>query len=93
MKIGSMVMARRLLQGRTARVTRGITNGPMRDGLSGKDGYRLSGETEPEDWEELLDEVVGEPELIEHMRGFPPCAHAYRMPNGAVYLDAIPASD
>jgi hypothetical protein len=56
------------------------------------DGYRLSGETEPEDWEELLDEVEGEPELIEHVHGFPPYTHAYRMPNGVVYLVAIPAS-
>jgi hypothetical protein len=56
-------------------------------------GYRLSSETEPENWEELLDEVEGEPELIEHVHGFPPYTHAYRMPNGAVYLVAIPAPD
>ncbi|MBV8134956.1 MAG: hypothetical protein JO121_04830 [Deltaproteobacteria bacterium] len=57
------------------------------------DGYCLRDETEPEDWEELLDEVEGEPELIEHVRGFPPYTHAYRMPNGAVYLVAIPTPD
>jgi hypothetical protein len=47
-------------------------------------GYRLSSETEPEDWDELLEEVEGEPELIEHVRASPPYTHAYRMPNGAV---------
>jgi hypothetical protein len=50
--------------------------------------YRRISDAEVEDWEELLDTIEGDPELIERVEGPAPYTHAYRLPNGAVYLVA-----
>ena len=50
--------------------------------------YHRIATAEVEDWEELLEGIEGEPELIEVVKSHPPYTHAYRMPDGAVYLVA-----
>ncbi len=56
-------------------------------------GYDRIPDAEVEDWEALLDEVEGEPLLIEHLQGHPPYTHAYRLPNGVVYFVALREQD
>jgi hypothetical protein len=46
-------------------------------------------DAEVEDWEEILDGIDGEPELIEPIEGWAPYTHAYRMPDRSVYLVAL----
>jgi hypothetical protein len=58
-----------------------------------KGRYHRIPETEVEDWEELLDAIEGEPQLIERVDGWPPYTHAYRFPDGSVYLVASGAQD
>lgn len=50
--------------------------------------YHLISDTEAEDWEEILDLIEGEPQLIERVEGWQPYTHAYRLPDGTVYLVA-----
>ena len=52
--------------------------------------YHRIPDTEPEDWEEILDTIDGEPELIEAIAGWAPYTHAYRMPDKSVYLVVMP---
>ncbi|HKM99182.1 MAG TPA: hypothetical protein VJX23_01605 [Candidatus Binataceae bacterium] len=51
--------------------------------------YHRIPDAEVEDWEELLEAIEGEPQLIERIDGWAPYTHAYRMPDGAVYLVAF----
>jgi hypothetical protein len=44
---------------------------------------------EVEDWEEVLEGIDGEPELIEPIEGWAPYTHAYRLPDRSVYLVAL----
>ena len=48
--------------------------------------YHRIPETEIEDWEEVLDAIDGEPELIEGVSGWEPYTHAFRLPDASVYL-------
>ncbi len=50
--------------------------------------YRIP-DTEIEDWDEVLEELEGKPRLIERVAGWAPYTHAYRLPNGSVYLVAL----
>lgn len=52
--------------------------------------YHRIPDAEPEDWEEILDGIDGEPDLIEPIQGWSPYTHAYRMPDKSVYLVAMP---
>ncbi len=51
--------------------------------------YHMIPDTEPEEWSEVLDTIDGDPQLIELLRGWAPYTHAYRMPDGSVYLVAF----
>ena len=51
--------------------------------------YHRIPETEIEDWEEVLDAIDGEPELIEPVSGWQPYTHAFRLPDASVYLVAL----
>jgi hypothetical protein len=51
--------------------------------------YHRSPDAEVEDWNELLEELEGEPQLIEQVQGWAPYSHAYRLPDGSVYLVAL----
>ncbi|MGO9454032.1 MAG: hypothetical protein ACLQDV_23725 [Candidatus Binataceae bacterium] len=55
--------------------------------------YHRIPDAEVEDWEELLEGIEGEPQLIERINGWAPYTHAYRMPDGAVYLVASTTED
>jgi hypothetical protein len=55
--------------------------------------YHRIPDTEIEDWEELLDSIEGEPQLLGRIDGWPPYTHAYRLPDGAVYLVASGTQD
>ena len=50
--------------------------------------YRIP-DAEVEDWDEVREELDDEPQLIGQVEGWPPYKHAYRMPNGQVYLVAL----
>jgi hypothetical protein len=50
--------------------------------------YRIP-DAEVEDWDEVREELDAEPKLIEHVEGWAPYTHAFRMPNGSVYLVAL----
>ena len=52
--------------------------------------YRIP-DTEVEDWNEVLEELDGEPHLIERVDGWAPYTHAFRLPDGSVYLVALEA--
>jgi hypothetical protein len=51
--------------------------------------YHRIPETEVEDWEEVLDAIDGEPELIERLSGWAPYTHAFLLPDATVYLVAL----
>jgi hypothetical protein len=53
--------------------------------------YHRIPETEIEDWEEILEGIDGEPELIEGLTGWEPYTHAFHLPDGSVYLVALEA--
>ncbi|MGO9603580.1 MAG: hypothetical protein ACLQAT_09325 [Candidatus Binataceae bacterium] len=55
--------------------------------------YHRIPEAEVEDWEALLEEIEGEPVLIHRIEGHLLYTHAYRMPDGAVYLVASGLED
>ncbi len=55
--------------------------------------YHRIPDAEVEDWEELLDVIEGEPQLIERIEKWPPYTHAYRLPDGEVYLVASGTED
>ena len=55
--------------------------------------YHQVSEAEVEDWEEILDAIEGEPELIESIEGWPPYTHVYRLPDGSLYLVACGTQD
>ena len=63
----------------------------MADARDGR--YHRIPDAEVEDWEELLDVIEGEPELIETIEGWPPYTHVYRLPEGSVYLVASGTQD
>ena len=46
-------------------------------------------DAEVEDWDEVCEELDAEPRLIQRVEGWEPYTHAYRMPNGSVYLVAL----
>ena len=54
-----------------------------------KDKYFRIPDAEVEDWDEVREELESEPRLIERVAGWAPYTHAYRMPNGGVYLVAL----
>lgn len=54
-----------------------------------KDKYFRIPDAEVEDWDEVCEELDSEPRLIERVQGWAPYTHAYRMPNGGVYLVAL----
>ena len=59
-----------------------------------RDGsYHEIADAEIEDWEEVLDAIDGEPQLIGPIEDWPPYTHAYRLPNGPVYLVASGTQD
>ncbi|MDO8431023.1 MAG: hypothetical protein Q7S58_01290 [Candidatus Binatus sp.] len=59
-----------------------------------RDGsYHRIPDAEVEDWEELLDAIEGEPQLIEPIEGWSPYTQAYRLPDGSVYLVAAGTED
>jgi len=43
-------------------------------------------DAEVEDWDEVREELESAPRLIQRLEGWDPYTHAYRMPNGSVYL-------
>jgi hypothetical protein len=51
--------------------------------------YHRIPDAEVEDWDEVLDAIDGEPHLIERIEGWKPYTHAYRLPDGSVYLVAM----
>jgi hypothetical protein len=51
--------------------------------------YHRIPDAEIEDWDEVREELDAEPQLIERIAGWAPYTHAYRMPNGSVYLVAL----
>ncbi len=56
-----------------------------------RDGrYHRIPETEVEDWEEVLDAIDGEAQLIERISGWEPYTHAFRLPDASVYLVVLP---
>ena len=54
-----------------------------------KGKYHRIPDAEVEDWNEVLEELEGAPQLIERVQGWTPYSHAYRLPNGQVYLVAL----
>ncbi len=57
-----------------------------------KEKYFRIPDAEVEDWDEVREELDAEPQLIERVEGWAPYTHAYRLPNGAVYLVALDES-
>ena len=55
--------------------------------------YHRIPDAEVEDWDEILEELDGEPHLIGSVEGWPPYTHAYRLPDGSVYLVALAAEE
>ncbi len=55
--------------------------------------YHRIPDAEVEDWDEVLEELDGEPQLIERVEGWAPYTHAYRLPDGSVYLLALGAEE
>jgi hypothetical protein len=55
--------------------------------------YHKIPDAEVEDWEDILDAIDGEPQLIERVQGWPPYTHAYRLPTGSIYLVALGTPD
>ena len=55
--------------------------------------YHRIPDAEVEDWDELLDSVDREPQLIERVEGWTPYTHAYRLSDGAVYLVELGTQD
>ena len=51
--------------------------------------YHRIPEAEIENWEEVLEAVDGEPELIERLTGWEPYSHAFRLPDTSVYMVAL----
>jgi len=51
--------------------------------------YHRIPDAEIEDWNEVIDGIEGEPELIESVDGWAPYTRAYRLPDRSVYLVAI----
>ncbi len=48
-------------------------------------------DAEVEDWSEVREELEGEPHLIGRIEGWAPYNHAFRLPDGSVYLVALEA--
>jgi hypothetical protein len=55
--------------------------------------YHRIPDAEIEDWDEVRDGVDGDPQLIERIDGWAPYTHAFRMPDGPVYLVALPREE
>jgi hypothetical protein len=55
--------------------------------------YHRIPDAEVEDWDEILEELDGEPHLIGSVEGWAPYTHAYRLPDGSVYLVALAAEE
>ena len=58
-----------------------------------KGKYHRIPDAEVEDWDEVREELDGEPRLIERVDGWAPYTHAYQLPSGAVYLVALEDGD
>ncbi len=56
-----------------------------------KEKYYRIPDAEVEDWDEVREELDSQPQLIERVEGWAPYTHAYRLPNGSVYLVALEA--
>jgi len=52
-------------------------------GLRAKGKYHRIPDAEVENWDEVLEELDGEPQLIERVEGFAPYNHAFRLPDGS----------
>jgi len=50
-------------------------------------------DAEVEEWDEVLEELDGQPHLIKRVEGWAPYTHAYRLPDGSVYLVAIESEE
>jgi hypothetical protein len=55
--------------------------------------YHRIPDAEIEDWDEVQEELDGEPRLIERVDGWAPYTHAYRLPDGSVYLVVLAAEE
>ncbi len=55
--------------------------------------YHRIPDAEVEDWDEVLEGLDAEPQLIERIEEWPPYTHAYRLPDGSVYLVALEAEE
>jgi hypothetical protein len=55
--------------------------------------YHRIPDAEVEDWDEVQEELDGAPHLIERVEGWAPYTHAYRLPDGSVYLVARAAEE
>jgi len=55
--------------------------------------YHRIAEAEVEDWSDLLDVIEGEPQLIGPVEQWSPYTHAFRLPDGSVYLVASGIED
>lgn len=55
--------------------------------------YHEIPDAEIEDWEDILEAIDDEPQLIQRISGWAPYTHVYRLPNGAVYLVASGTQD
>ncbi|HYL57526.1 MAG TPA: hypothetical protein VEU51_01545 [Candidatus Acidoferrales bacterium] len=50
--------------------------------------YRIP-DAEVEDWSEVREELDGEPQLLGRIERWAPYNHAFRLPDGSVYLVAL----
>ncbi len=55
--------------------------------------YHRIPDAEVEDWDEVMDGLDGEPQLIGRVEEWPPYTHAYRLPDSSVYLVALEAEE
>jgi hypothetical protein len=55
--------------------------------------YHRIPDAEVEDWDEVREELDIPPQLIACVEGWAPYTHAFRLPNGAVYLVAQGAEE
>jgi len=59
-----------------------------------RDGkYRRIPDAEVEDWDEVVEQLDADAQLIGPVDGWAPYTHAYRLPDGSVYLVALKAEE
>jgi len=62
--------------------------------VSERDGkYRRIPDAEVEDWDEVVEQLDSDPQLIGPVEAWAPYTHAYRLPDGSVYLVALEAEE